>query len=65
MNKFRLTCQYCNFEWEINYTPQDPLYCGTCSDRNIRIVNLATSKIDYYAGSPPFPEKNDDQNWNF
>ncbi len=62
MNQFELTCQYCGHSWEINYIPQEMVYCQICGDSNVRAKNIAAEKVDYYIGSPPF-EKVDDK-WN-
>lgn len=64
MNKYGLICEYCDYSWQINYKPDSFLYCLKCSDKNIRIFSLASSKIDYYSGSPEFIEE-EQENWNF
>lgn len=55
-DKYELICDYCNHSWKIDYRPQYKLNCLRCNDRNIRAIDLS-SKIDYYAGSPPFPDE--------
>jgi hypothetical protein len=43
--------------------------CPICKDKNLKVVDLAVSKVDYYAGTKPFKEEKDDddkdKNWNF
>ncbi len=56
MNRYKLICNYCSFSWEINYQPQEILYCFKCKDTNIKLVDLIKDGIDYYSGSPPFEE---------
>ncbi len=57
MNKFELICYYCNYSWEVNYTPSDIIYCQRCRDSNIRVIDKATEKVDYYIGCLPFSEE--------
>lgn len=64
MNRFELICTYCGNSWEINYTPQEIIYCGKCQDSGIRVKNIASERIDYYAGSPPFEEDDAFEPWN-
>lgn len=61
MNKYELICQYCNYSWQINYVPNEFVYCSKCRDKNIRIKDLNAETVDYYVGCPPFeePEKMD------
>lgn len=62
---FRLTCTYCNHIWDINYHSQEEIRCPKCNDRNIKAEDLREGKIDYYVGSPPFPDENkDDRTWH-
>jgi Zn finger protein HypA/HybF involved in hydrogenase expression len=63
MNKFELTCWYCNFSWETNYIGKDDSQCSKCKDTNIKVVDLQRTKIDTYEGSPDFPD--DKKNWDF
>jgi len=60
LNRFELICFYCNNSWEVNYAPQEVIYCPKCKDTNIKIKDNIRDKIDYYAGSPPFKDDNDD-----
>lgn len=57
MNLYELSCYYCGYSWQINYEPRDTIYCIKCKDKNLRLINIATQKVNYYVGSPPFPEK--------
>lgn len=59
MNRYRLICQYCNHTWEWDYIPNHSLSCTYCNDKNVRVIDNKVNKVDYYAGSPPFPEKKD------
>lgn len=67
MNKYEFTCRYCNYIWEISYHPKEQPYCVKCGDRNIKAVEIASQRIDYYAGSPAFETKKEDgpDKWNF
>lgn len=62
MNCFELICRYCGNSWEVNYTPNDILYCSECKDTNIKVVDNYRDKIDQYLGCPAFPDKQ--QKWN-
>lgn len=49
------TCTYCNYQWALNSNDD---YCIKCSDKNPKLEEKDTrSIVDYYKGSPPFPEK--------
>lgn len=65
MNKYLLTCLYCDHSWGINYNPVSKVYCPQCKDGNITATDLSKDSIDYYAGSPPFKDKEFDKEWNF
>lgn len=60
-NKYELICQYCGKNWEINYDPKSKLYCVDCRDSNIRVKVIATDRVDYYIGCPPFRDKEEEQ----
>ena len=60
MNWYELICLYCDHSWQVNYKPDNLLYCSKCKDTNIRVKQV--DKVDQYAGSPPFI---DIKNWNF
>lgn len=53
---FILICQYCDYKWKVDYINKYSLHCEICNDDNIREISTK-DKIDYYAGSPPFPKK--------
>lgn len=55
MNKFQLKCYYCGYSWGVNYSPKEQVFCAKCNDKNVMIFNNS-SKIDYYAESPPFED---------
>lgn len=59
---FELTCLYCDFKWNAAYVNKATLCCKICGDVNIREMDIRRHKIDYYAGSPPFPEEEDIHN---
>lgn len=63
-NRYELTCQYCGYSWEIQYAPNGTIYCHKCKDSSIKAKDLHRDKIDYYAGSPPFEEKEDKEFWH-
>lgn len=55
-----VTCTYCGHYTE-KYIPKksdlNDLHCIKCGDANsLKVKDLETSKTDYYAGSPPFPQ---------
>lgn len=55
-----LTCTYCGCHWN-DYIPYrsaiGDLQCLLCGDHQITVRDIESTKIDYYAGSPPFPDK--------
>ncbi len=57
MKRFELSCQYCANRWFLDYMPNEQPKCDRCNDTNIRVKDLAKSKIDYYQGAPAFEEK--------
>lgn len=66
MNRYELICTYCDFKWQINYTPKEQIYCSICKDKKIRVKDLKADNVDYYLGCIPFEElKDDPTNWNF
>lgn len=66
MNRYKLTCEYCNNIWGVNYIPKPPVYCSKCKDSNIRIKDLKSEMVNYYEGCPDFNDPIDpSQNWNF
>lgn len=57
-----LECSYCGHKW------RDKIYsiamipkCIKCADRKVKVRKDDGDKKDYYAGSPPFPKKEDDE----
>lgn len=55
-----LTCFYCNYSWDKYLNSKKAVndqHCLKCGDSNLRVVDLETSSIDYYKGSPPFDDK--------
>ncbi len=57
MNEFLLICLYCGYEWVLNNNPSKYTVCLKCKDKNLTIKDLSRTKVDYYAGSPPFEKK--------
>lgn len=58
--KVSLECTYCGHKWVVEVYNRDSLSnksCvhGNCRHKKLIAKDLATSKIDYYEGSPPFP----------
>jgi hypothetical protein len=61
MKKYTFECTYCGETWGSD----DPQWkCISCRDENLRYKDNSKTKIDYYAGSPPFPEDKDHDPWN-
>jgi len=63
MNTFSFECTYCGKKWEAAPTLAEEIAsakCGACKDTNLIIKDLRKSKIDYYQGTPPFPEKKEE-----
>lgn len=57
MSRYELSCQYCGHTRIIERKPTEKdVHCFICNDRYVRAEDLS-SKIDYYAGSPPFPKE--------
>lgn len=59
MREIDFECNYCGIVWSErkNSIPMDTK-CIRCGDHNI--VLKERHKIDYYQGSPPFPEEQED-----
>lgn len=56
-----LECTYCGFKWEESVSTKaeiDEMACihGNCGDTNLKVRDVARTKIDYYQGSPPFQD---------
>lgn len=61
--KVQIECTYCGHKWtETVYQKSsvENMTCiwGNCKDSNLIVRDMSVGKIDYYAGSPPFPEDN-------
>ena len=70
--EIQFTCLYCDHVWGkhmYNKATIENEICPICKDKNLKVVDLAVSKVDYYAGTKPFKEEKDDddkdKNWNF
>lgn len=68
--KVQLECTYCGHKWIetiYNRSATETMTCkhGNCRDSNLIVRDLTTTKVDYYAGSPPFPEKAKDNGYPF
>lgn len=62
-----MTCKYCGHHWQLKNiyrNPNSKIICAICGDTNIIVRDYEKSRIDYYAGSPPFPEKKS-EDWSF
>lgn len=46
----------------MNYISKDSIACTVCGDLKIKVIDVLVDKIDYYKGSPKFPDKKVD-NW--
>lgn len=55
----QITCTYCGVSWVEKKTDLNTIKCLKCKDsHNLTAKELHKSKIDYYAGSPAFPNYN-------
>lgn len=57
---FNLLCKYCGTKWSLSFNQKsaNTNKCGICGDTDLEITTADKSKkIDYYAGSPAFPDK--------
>ena len=59
-----LECLYCGHKWRELIYNQGSLSgktCryGTCRHKELKVEDIS-KRVDYYKGSPSFPEKNDD-----
>ena len=65
MIKYKFECLYCGKTWENDFIPMKSS-CDKCGDTSIRVTDQNATKIDYYEGSPPFPDKDTgSRDWNF
>lgn len=58
--RLALECMYCGHKWRDSvFTKQsvESKKCPICHDSHIKVKDINTDKVDYYAGSPPFPPK--------
>lgn len=56
----KILCHYCGMDWTCNLYSKSAvgsLKCLRCGDKNLKLIDLDRTKIDYYAGSPPFPDE--------
>ncbi len=61
----QLECTYCGKIWKAYAHTKaaiEAMNCTRCGDTSLKITNLEDSKIDYYKGCPPFPEKHKSYN---
>lgn len=57
-----MQCTYCGKKWRLIAQSQWELMnakCGVCGDKHIKMKDLSKETINYYQGSPPFPNKID------
>lgn len=62
-----IICTYCGKTWtKVVYAMNaiENEKCSKCGDRNLDVRDNSKSKINYYAGSPPFPVKKD-KDWTW
>lgn len=53
----KCTCLYCDHKWTA-YGEWDIRECARCFSKKPKVERINDKdKIDYYQGSPPFPEK--------
>lgn len=53
-------CTYCGKVWKSHPRSQveiEAARCSKCGDTTLKVREASKSKVDYYQGSPPFPEK--------
>jgi hypothetical protein len=65
MMEVEILCQYCghkNVTVIYNQKSLEGETCNKCNDKNLIVREVSKSKIDYYEGSPAFPEKEKDSN---
>lgn len=57
-------CTYCGFKWTdqlYNERSANNQHCRHCKDKYPKWRKLEDAKVDYYAGSPPFPKKEEEK----
>jgi Zn finger protein HypA/HybF involved in hydrogenase expression len=55
-----ITCLYCDLKWEAHvYTKEsiDRIRCAKCGDKNLKVKDLSSYKINTYEGAPEFITK--------
>lgn len=57
MAPYLLNCTYCGAQWKVDYITAKHAVCPKCQDIDVTAKDLAKDSIDYYAGSPPFKDK--------
>jgi hypothetical protein len=60
----QLECRYCGYIWEktvYNRSTVEKEACLKCKDTNLNVRDLAKTKVNTYAGSPPFNKLTDDE----
>ena len=65
--KLELECTYCGHRWVKDfYNKHSATHerCPHCKDSNLKARDVKESKVDYYQGCPPFPEKKEKDRWN-
>jgi hypothetical protein len=59
----QIICKYCGLKVHLSYVEaRVHTRCSHCNQPEFEAHEITNSKVDYYAGSPPFPE-NDDTPW--
>jgi Zn finger protein HypA/HybF involved in hydrogenase expression len=63
MSEIYFTCTYCDHKFVREFLTSALVKmqkCPGCGDSHLKIQEKSEVKIDTYAGSPPFPEEEDD-----
>lgn len=64
MQKALIECLYCGKRWEDMITSYRQPQCSDCKEKKMLKIRLVDeSKVDYYKGSPPFPKKEEEDNF--
>jgi len=61
--QIKFNCKYCGLQWSkemYNIPPKNTIRCTKCLDRNIEMSRKEDVTIDYYKGSPPFPDPDEE-----
>lgn len=62
-----LECMYCGNKWQRLCRSKEEIEaqkCNNCGDSTLKVRDASTAKMNYYAGSKPFPEKSKEVNWD-